>query len=387
MKILWLINHFPYPPNRGDKIRDYHLIGIIAKDNIVDLVALRKKDDPSYEDLMAHTPLRQTFFKNVSRKQELLIRLISSVLLFPSQCGLLVAKGMKKLIKEAEKTHRYDVIITSKFYFASVVPRKLLHKTVIDNHGIEYVYYHSLIRETKNIMVKAFYFMDSISIRIIEKRYLTRAAKCVFLSVQDYMYARQSYDVCTPHAICPQGITRERIPSAKQLDFENRDIDLIFVGNLTQSRNFDPLHSFLIYLSRSREAGDIKIAIVGKGAPEKLRRLCVGNVKYYGYVDDLDSLLLRSKYMFCYLPGGSGVKTKIIEGVVFGMKVICDKHSAGALPELVGNGAIVVHSYRDIVAEINKERDNWESHIGVKIIEDGLTWDSIAKKYLDFISS
>jgi len=113
----------------------------------------------------------------------------------------------------------------------------------------------------------------------------------------------------------------------------------------------DPLLAFIPYVARGIARGelpsDFKFRITGKGAPASLRDICDGkNVELLGFVPSLDDHLEGTKAVFCYLPGGSGVKTKIVEAFGFGKPVICDSLSAKALPALFErSGSSPVDSY------------------------------------------
>lgn len=45
MRVLFLTHRLPYAPNRGDRIRAYHLLRLLAQEHNVDLVSLVHDDE------------------------------------------------------------------------------------------------------------------------------------------------------------------------------------------------------------------------------------------------------------------------------------------------------------------------------------------------------
>jgi glycosyltransferase involved in cell wall biosynthesis len=174
------------------------------------------------------------------------------------------------------------------------------------------------------------------------------ASANVFLSDYDRACAlKLGLNAEIPHCVVPQGIDfpSERL---RQPEVESH---LFFCGNLSQPRNTDPLIRFIGLLRAGLAAGelppDFKFRICGKGAPARLLALCDDHhFIYHGFVENLESYLASTRAVFCYLPGGSGVKTKIVEAFGYGKAIVCDELSAKALPELFErSGTPVAASY------------------------------------------
>jgi glycosyltransferase involved in cell wall biosynthesis len=126
--------------------------------------------------------------------------------------------------------------------------------------------------------------------------------------------------------------------------------------------------------------------IAGKGLPEPLQNTIKqtnGQIRYMGFISDLDAFLKACDIMLNPVLLGGGIKTKAVEALGYD-KVVISTHTgaAGILPEVCGDNLHIT------------EDGNWQaftdaiiSHIGQQphisaSFYDTYYWGNIAKKIL-----
>src|ERR1039457_177207 len=111
MKILFLSQRVPYPPNKGDKLRSFNEIKYLSRTHQISLVCLADNEaDRSYEqelltyctsvDIVALYPLRS--------------RINAALALFSSQpltCAFFFSPALQKLIHQKLRDEDFDLIM------------------------------------------------------------------------------------------------------------------------------------------------------------------------------------------------------------------------------------------------------------------------------------
>jgi hypothetical protein len=108
-----------------------------------------------------------------------------------------------------------------------------------------------------------------------------------------------------------------------------------FLGNYGYSPNADSAEYILTTLwPKVRErVPDAELHLIGRDLPAHLQRLASieDGVHYQGYVDDLDTLLAGFGILLSPIRIGSGVKVKIVEGLMAGKAVVTTSVGAEGL--------------------------------------------------------
>jgi glycosyltransferase involved in cell wall biosynthesis len=132
----------------------------------------------------------------------------------------------------------------------------------------------------------------------------------------------------------PVGILDPGSPSGNELA-PTRDL-LSFVGNLNVAANIDSLQ-WIVRDIIPKVQHDVTFMVIGK-CPEYVRNLYKGNPKvvFTGRVDDLAEYVRKSQIFLSPLLYGTGIKTKILEAMSFGVPVVTN--DVGAEGIKVTNG-------------------------------------------------
>lgn len=103
----------------------------------------------------------------------------------------------------------------------------------------------------------------------------------------------------------------------------------VFVGSPDIPGNFISIQFFHRYVC---EHGiDFKLRIVGGISDETKRKLHHDNFVFEGYVDDLSKIIKESDFYFAPINGGTGIKTKIVEALSFGIPIVTTEDGLSGL--------------------------------------------------------
>ncbi len=153
--------------------------------------------------------------------------------------------------------------------------------------------------------------------------------------------------------------------------------DLVFVGGFGHNPNIDAMEWFIgeVYPFLARILPDIKINIVGTGAPRYLLKEQTEHIIFKGYISDeeLENLYKITKLAVSPLRFGAGVKEKILEAMRYGVPVISTSIGIEGI-ESAGGLITVADRASDYAAKIVELYQNDE-----KLID-------ISKKSQDFIN-
>ncbi|RYE24995.1 MAG: glycosyltransferase [Sphingobacteriales bacterium] len=245
---------------------------------------------------------------------------------------------------------------------AMMVAKKMRIPWFIRSHNIESERFRGIGKKWWKMM---FYF---------EQFAMNKANGVLFITPQDADWAAKRYKL--PAHKChfvPFGtkFTKQPTPrpNAKQLLAESLNIDaakplLYFLGALDYEPNIRAVRSILDdVLPRLEKTGNpYEVVIAGKALPEDLqgRIAATDHIQYAGYVQDLELFLEGCDIMLNPMLVGGGIKSKAVEGLSYGKKIVSTDNGAyGLLPEICGNGLYISNDndWDGFVANILKAID------------------------------
>jgi len=150
------------------------------------------------------------------------------------------------------------------------------------------------------------------------------------------------------------------IPTTQATALAVRPMSAVFVGGLTYQPNLDALRTYAEHIipQFERRMSVPTLNVVGM-APDHLRTgLDHPSIRFLGYVPDVNEVIQQAQVFFAPIVSGTGIKTKVLEGMACGVPVL-------ALPMgLTGlQGAHGVHYLRgdgpeDFVDQYERLRDD-----------------------------
>lgn len=376
MKILVVLPRFPYPLEKGDKLRAYHQIRCLAKNNEVSLFCVSHKAvaDRDIEQLKPYcnsikvvTPSRITVFFSILRA-------------FFSVDSLQVGGywNTKKIRMEYirfERKQRPDVLYCQMVRTMEWVKRSKVPK-VLD-------------------------FQDCLSKNVERRMYKTKGLKRRMLHYEFKMLRSCEYDAFSiydaftiisrpdkdaiPHRrndeilVLPNGVdTTYFYPRTCEKQY-----DVLFCGNMHYPPNIDAA----LYLAKEvmplvwKERPDTTLMLAGANPVSAVRNLQSDKVTVTGWVEDMSDCYAKSKLFVAPMNIGTGLQNKLLEAMAMKMPCVTSKLANGALGAEDGNQVMIAHSpqeYAECILQLLEYKDKADNlaQNGYDYVLNKYTWDT-----------
>jgi len=156
-----------------------------------------------------------------------------------------------------------------------------------------------------------------------------------------------------------------------------------FLGSLNAAHNEYSVKYFINYLLPfvKKRVPDARFLVIGGGASDSLLRLESESVHFTGRVDDVRGFLEECRVFVCPMTFGSGIKTKLIEGMSFGIPVVTTSIGAENI-DAINKKDWFIEDENEILAErIVYLLNNYDvakcmGESGRTFVKDNFTWET-----------
>ncbi len=335
MRILVALSRFPYPLDKGDKLRAYYQLQGLSKNNEIYLVCLTDQT-PAPADM---AQVKQ-FCKHVEVVRLTMIeRLLNLVFgLFngePFQVNYFRSMRMKKAIQKLLESKKIDVCYVQLIRLIKNIPFSLNTKYYLD--------YMDAFSEgmTKRYQLSKWY----------EKPLVKEEAKRLKKYEEQAFYHFSGYSIIseTDADVFPLDIRRriDVIPngiSNSYFDFKNvtreKRYDIIFTGNMGYHPNVQAC-KFLVNHVLPNIKTKVRVCLAGTEPSREVQALESEYVTVTGYVHDIKDYLSQAKIFVAPLFSGSGLQNKLLESMAMGMPTITTSLANNALKAKNGEQIVV----------------------------------------------
>jgi len=334
MRILFVTSRFPFPPDKGDKIRAYHPIRLLSQHHEIDLLSFL--DEPSTSECRA---LMEKFCKKATFVE--LPRLKMNLLLatgifsrYPSQVFCYRSNSMKTQIRRHLAQKKYDLVHLVCGRLAEYGKELRSVPTVIDWIDSLSLSTERMYRSETDFLKKLGYYYEWKKMMRYETSTVRNFGACLITSPVDREYLKSDSIFVVPNGVDTNAF--------KPILCE-KDIDIVFSGNM----NYYPNIESSVFFCRDvlplilKEEPETKFCIVGKDPAKEVRRLHNGkDVIVTGYVDRVADWVNRSRLFVAPMICGAGIQNKIIEAMACKVPVVSTE---------LGNAGIGAEKDKEIV--------------------------------------
>jgi len=316
MKILVVLPRFPFPLEKGDKLRAYHQIRTLAADNEVYLFAATHTavSDADIEQMRRYCKAIKVV--RLSRLYGLL-RVVRNFFGSRSlQIGYWDARKAKQALRQFERQVCPDVVYsqmvrTMKYVSASPYPKVMdfqdalsmnLERRMMNRRGLAYFALHYEFKMLRSAEYNAFGIFDALTI----------------ISEPDSEAIPQRKDSVIH--IIPNGVDFDYF---KPIDTPKK-YDVVFCGNMQYKPNINAARFLVLDImplvwQRYPEA---RVLIAGATPTAAVRQLAGARVDVSGSVDDIRPCYASSRLFVAPMRIGSGLQNKLLEAMAMGIPCI-----------------------------------------------------------------
>jgi len=386
MKIFVLLSRFPYPLDKGDKLRAYYQIKELSTFHEIHLCCL---DDNNISS--EHLSELESFCKTVNviklRKWQialnLFIGLFSSL---PFQVWYFYQthahRKIKKLIQDIQPNHIYCQLLRTTEYVKNEhsIPKTLDYMDTfskgmerrIENGGWKKPFIKAEFQRLKKYENLIFEYFENKT--IISKQ------------DQELIFHPNRSKI----EIIPNGIDLSKFTPLEV----DKEYDLVFVGNMRYAPNIESA----LFIAKEilplllKEKPDTKILLSGSSPTKAVLDLASENITVSGWVDDIRESYAKGKIFFAPLNIGTGLQNKLLEAMAMGIPCITSNLANNAL-HATNNKEILIgetpEQYKKLILDLLSDHDKSKSIAiaGKQYVENTFNWTGSTQKLIRLIEN
>ncbi len=363
MRILILTSRFPYPLEKGDKLRAYYQIRELSRKHEITLVAVSDQEVEA-ESLEALKPyckrivVHQISFLKVLRN---LFKTFFSRL--PFQVGYFYSKNFYKGIKKIIELEKPDAIFCQLVRMAEYVkdvkgiPKTLDYMDAFST-GLE------RLSQRSSFLKKTVVKMEWKRMLMYEKKSFANFDHHTIISEQDKkLIPHPDHDKIQ---VIPNGVDTDFYHPVKQ----EKKYDLIFAGNMAYPPNVESalfIAKEVLPLLFNRKPG-IKLVIAGATPAKEILALQSENIEVTGWVDDMRDYFSQSKIHLAPMLISIGLQNKILQAMAMKIPCIVSSLANNAIHAPVNECVLIADTPQDYVDKIIQLLD--DENVSMKLSEN-----------------
>ena len=380
MKILVVLSRFPYPLEKGDKLRAYHQIRTLSQNNEVSLFCV------CHETVLPeHIDMIRPFCKNIkvvhSPKLSNYKNVVRNFFYAKSlQIGYWDSKKARKCYNKFEQEVGPDVIYSQMVRTMTWVSHSKLPK-VMDfqdalsmNTERRMEHAHGLMKYLLHFEFKMLRSSEYNSFKIFD------ALTIISETDSEAIPHRKNSEI----RIVPNGVDfnfyNPQDSSIKKLD---KHYDLLFCGNMQYHPNISA-SKFLVEEVMPlvwRDRPQTTLLLAGATPVPAVKKLQSDRVMVSGWMDDIRTAYASSNIFVAPMQVGSGLQNKLLEAMAMGLPCVTTPIANAALHGEHGTHLLVGKSARELADQILSLLDNEElskrlAQQGNEFVHTHFSWEA-----------
>ncbi len=347
--ILFIVSRFPYPLEKGDKLRAFYQLKELSRQFNVTLVCttdipVSKKHEQIVSEFCSSIHLFQL------TKSGLIFQLLKTILgSKPLQVHYFYRKSIQRkinaIIAESNPKHIYCQLIRVSEYIKNQhhIPKTLDYMDALSK-GMERRI------QTESWYKKWFYRLESKRLKDYERRIFDYFEYKTIISEQDRKLIQHPNN--QQIVIVPNGIDHSFFET---LSIE-KDYDLVFTGNFSYAPNIEAA----VYLAEEilprlhKKGLFCKLLLSGASPAKRILELQSEFITVTGWVDDIRTSYQRSRIFVAPLFIGTGLQNKLLEAMASGLPCITTPLSNNALGGVDGENILLAEDIDSFVEKITQ---------------------------------
>ena len=357
MNVLYLVHRMPYPPNKGDKVRSYHLLRHLAARHRVWLGSF--VDDPDDE---AHVgTLRQWCVDlHLARLHPRSARLQSLPALLgdePLTLRYYRDAGLADWVRRTAAQQRLDAVVvfsSSMVQYADLVSDVPVLVDFVDVDSAKWTQYADHHRWPMSWV----YRREGERLLAYERAVAARVAHSFFATEQEAELFRRLAPECAGRVEgIRNGVDAEHFAPDTTLasPFEAGTVPLVFTGAMDYWPNVDAVTWFardvLPRLAQGRS--DLRFFVVGRNPTAAVQALAGPQIVVTGTVPDVRPYLQYAAVVVAPLRLARGIQNKVLEAMAMARPVVASAACAAPIEALENRELLTADGVDAFVARVD----------------------------------
>jgi sugar transferase (PEP-CTERM/EpsH1 system associated) len=387
VKLLAITPRFPYPLEKGDKLRAYHQLRALSDEHQIVLVALTEGPVPA-EDL-AQLQAFCTSVHVLERSRLTMGLSLARAALSgePLQVGWFRSRraeaAVRRIVAAERPDHVYCQLLRTAPYAAGLgVPTTLDYQDAFSAAARRHA-------DTAAWWLRPVLTEEARRVARHERRVAEQFDHLVIISEQD----RDLLGLADPDRVdvLPNGVDTEFFAAREPSGSVH---DLTFVGNMGYAPNVDAagvLVERILPLVQARRPG-ASVLLAGARPAKAVQRLAGPQVEVSGWVDDIRDGYARGRVMVAPLQIGAGQQNKVLEAMSMGVPVVTTELVNSAIGAQVGEQIHVASDPQEFADRALELLEDPELHqrmaaAGRAFVAERYSWSAVGEQLAAIFAS
>jgi len=359
MRILFICHRFPFPPNRGGKIRPFHMIEHLSRRHTVVVGSLAHSE----KELHAGAQLKEHCAGIIAEVLPNRVRWARAIAALPSSTPSSVAyfwsSRLARRIREAWKTGSFDGVIVHCAFVARYALELRGGFRLLDFGDLDSGKWLDYSRFRRPPLSFG-YGLEARKLRRYERRMATEFGRCT-VTTEGEREEFQSLNVPVRCTVIPNGVDAAYFePSLKRSE---RPPVIVFLGRMDYFPNIDAVSNFAkrAFPLIRKNLPHAELRVIGSDPVKSVRQLAqIPGITVTGFVPDVRPYLEDAAVAIAPLRIARGTQNKILECMAAGVPVVASPEAAKGIQAIPGRHLLVaknVDEFVDKVTNILQHKD------------------------------
>lgn len=344
-KLVFITSRFPYPLEKGDKLRAYYQIKYLSTYFDVTLLALTEKkiSQSHYDELKSFC--KQIFVFQINTWQKYLGALSGLWNEKPFQVNYFYHRSIQKkillVLNELKPDHVFCQLLRTSEY------AKHYHNC---SKTIDFMDALSLGMErriaTEPWWKKALVKWEAAKLQKYESYVFDYFENHTMISAQDKLAIIHPFQ--DKIRVVPNGVSEAFFSNLKM----EKCYELVFTGNMSYAPNILSC-KFLAREIMPKLPENVKLLISGASPSPDVVQLASERIQVTGWVDDIRSSYAKGKIFVAPMFIGTGLQNKLLEAMAMGLPCVTTSLANNALGATAGKEVLIANTPDDFILLIN----------------------------------
>jgi polysaccharide biosynthesis protein PslH len=369
-KVVIVASRFPFPLEKGDKLRLYHQIKILSTDFEICLIALS-----AHVVEQEHLEQLRTFCTeiNIIKYNKYFALLRSAALCFngkPFQVNMFNSNYLRNAICKIIKSYELQIIYVQ---LARVAELLRDHNNVIVDFQDAFSANYKRAAEVSMGVWKIIYAWEAKRMRKYEQEIMRVVSATTIISQQDKQLLNNANTI-----VVKNGIDTNYFKSSKA---SKKEFDLVFVGNL----GYQPNAQAVQFLAKEilpkllLHKPNIKLLIAGAAPSKEILALASNHIVIKPWLSNIKDAYNTGQIFVAPLFSGAGMQNKILEAMAMQVPCITTQLVADGIGAVDKQHLIVANSSDEFVTAIIALLNKSESSISLinnaySFVQENYSW-------------
>jgi polysaccharide biosynthesis protein PslH len=356
-KLVIITSRFPYPLEKGDKLRAYHQLKELSLH--FDIVLISTSDTKVHQkDIDEIRKYCKTIYILYLNKLSILFNLTFQLFTQkPFQIGYFYSSRnnarIKNILKEEKPDHIYCQLIRVAEYV------KDYHEC---SKTIDYMDALSKGMERRSVNASIYskwlFNIEAKRLSNYERKIFDYFENQIMISEQDkdfILHPDRNKIICTPN-----GVDDSFFESIKM----EKNAEIVFIGNLSYAPNIEAIHYLVDHINPYflTQNEKFKILISGTTPSNTIKKLVKENpnIELTGWVEDIRNSYSRGKIFVAPMMIGTGMQNKLIEAMAMGIPCVTTSLANNAIKGKHKESIMVANTKEEFIMAIEELLNNKE---------------------------